>query len=41
METLEKTLEEVIPRKGEVGLYLATEEPIYGGLLKVESTKPN
>jgi len=36
METLEKTLEEVIPRKEEARPYLATEKPLYRGLRKVE-----
>ena len=35
METLEKTLEEVTPRK-EARPYLATEKPLYEGLQKVE-----
>ena len=36
METPEKTLEEVTPRKEEARPYLATEKPLYEGLQKVE-----
>ena len=36
MGTLEKTLEEVTPRKEEARPYLATEKPLYEGLRKVE-----
>ncbi len=36
METLEKTLEGVTPRKEEARPYLATEKPLYEGLRKVE-----
>lgn len=36
METLEKTLGEVAPRKEEARPYLATEKPLYEGLRKVE-----
>lgn len=36
MGTLEKTLEEVTPRKEEAKPYLATEKPLYEGLRKVE-----
>ena len=36
METFEKILEEVVPRKEEARSYLATEKPLYEGLRKVE-----
>lgn len=36
METLEKTLEKVAPRKEEARPYLVTEKPLYEGLRKVE-----
>jgi len=36
METLEETLEGIIPREEEARPCLATEKPLYGGLRKVE-----
>jgi len=36
METLEKTLEEVAPKKEEARPYPTTEKPLYEGLQKIE-----
>jgi hypothetical protein len=36
METLDKTLEEIAPKKEEASPHLVTEKPLYEGLQKVE-----